>query len=391
MANVRGWLEDLGERAGPLRAAALGFCAAQRLDSAARGVPAIKALGRALDRFCHEPEGSDPHEEDRFIEGAGAYLGLIALDAHGGAGHRLADGRHRVCLGAQGWFDPFAVIDAALDADQPLLALADGLTLAEAEAHDEGPISRVLQALAETLARDYPEARVTQVFELDVVLDDGTQIDLRRLTNGLGWPHSADDQRRLRRDTERLVAMLPRRAAAGQRRTPSPADVAECLARLLPRPVAPTFARDLPDGVELCTVPLHAEVWLAYVEQHAGRARFLRADELPDLGGEVVVRAAALHNLRQRSTRMRFELLAAGGHTWLAGKTGDGLDAARVILPEAHAHARSLLPGAGIAVVPHRDTILFAPQRDTEALEQYARELLARAPHPISARALPLL
>ena len=63
----------------------------------------------------------------------------------------------------------------------------------------------------------------------------------------------------------------------------------------------------------------------------------------------------------------------------------------RLVLPEAHQHARTSLPDAAIAVVPHRDTILFAPQRDTEALEQYARELLARAPHPISARALPLL
>ena len=27
--------------------------------------------------------------------------------------------------------------------------------------------------------------------------------------------------------------------------------MAECLARLLPRPVAPTFARDLPEGVEV--------------------------------------------------------------------------------------------------------------------------------------------
>lgn len=391
MANARGWLDDLTERAGPLRAAALTFCAARALNQAARGVAAAEALGRALDAFCHEPEGADPHEEDRFIEGAGAYLGLIALDAHGGSGHHLADGRHRVCLGARGWFDPFAVIDAALDADEPLLALAEGLALAEAEARDEGPISSVLLAFETTLERDHPDARVAHAFELDVQLDDGTRIDLRRLATGLAWPHSSEDQRRLQRDAERLVAMLPRRAAHGQARLATPAEVAESLARLLPRPVSPAFARDLPEGVTLASSPLHDEVLLAYVEQHAGRARFVRAEEVTLLGGEAVVRAAALHNLRQRSTRMRFEALEERGCVWLAGKTGDGLDAARIVLPEAHQHARALLPSVAIAAVPHRDTILFAPQRDTEALERYARDLMARAPHPISARALPLL
>lgn len=391
MANARGWLEDLTDRAGPLRAAALTFCAARAVDPAARGVAAAQALGRALDIFCHEAEGADPYEEDRFIEGAGAYLALMTLDAHGGAGHRLADGRHRMCLGARGWFDPFAVIDAALDADQPLLALADGLALAESEARDQGPISSVLLAFETMLQRDHPEARIAHTFELDVQLEDGTQIDLRRLAKGLSWPHSSEDQRRLLRDAERLVAMLPRRTSGSHPPLATTADVAETLARLLPRPVSPGFARDLPEGVRLASVPLHDEVLLAYVEQHAGRARFVRADEMAALGGEAVVHAAALANLRQRSTRMRFEPLEERGCTWLAGKTGDGLDAARIVLREAHQLARALLPSVAIAVVPHRDTILFAPREDSEALERYARDLLARAPHPISARALPLL
>ena len=58
-------------------------------------------------------------------------------------------------------------------------------------------------------------------------------------------------------------------------------------------------------------------------------------------GVDYVVHAAALHNLRQRSARMRFEPLSEAGCTWLAGKTGDGLDAARIVLPEAHQHART--------------------------------------------------
>ncbi|MBK8410190.1 MAG: hypothetical protein IPL19_19715 [Sandaracinaceae bacterium] len=267
-----GWLDELSERAGPLRAAALTFCAWRSLDPNARGVQAAEALGRTLDAFCHEAEGDDPYEEDRFIEGAGAYLGLLALDAHGGAGHRQTEGRHRVCLGARGWFDPFAAIDAALDAEQPLLALADSLALAEAEAHDGGPVSRVLAASTPRSRATTPEAHAVQRFELDVELDDGTQIDLRRLASGLGWPHTEEEQRRLLRDAERLVAMLPRRGATGAARAKTPAEVSESLARLLPRPVSVGFAGDLPEGVELATLALEADVLLAY-----GAARRPRA------------------------------------------------------------------------------------------------------------------
>ena len=66
-----GWLDELEERAGPLLAAAQAFCAACGIDVSARGVAAAQALGCALDAFCHQPETGDPHEEDRFIEGAG--------------------------------------------------------------------------------------------------------------------------------------------------------------------------------------------------------------------------------------------------------------------------------------------------------------------------------
>ncbi|MBK6808581.1 MAG: hypothetical protein IPG81_06710 [Sandaracinaceae bacterium] len=126
------------------------------------------------------------------------------------------------------------------------------------------------------------------------------------------------------------------------------------------------------------------------MEQHAGRARFLRAEAPP--------RSAA----RRWSTPPRCGTCSSGpGPCGSSGskprathgsraKSGDGLDAARIVLPEAHAHARTLLPGVAVAVIPHRDTILFAPHEDHAALERYARELMARAPHPISARALRL-
>ena len=386
------WLDELEERAGPLHAAARAFCTAYGIDWAADGVAAAEALGRAVDAFCHQQEDEDPHQEDRFLEGAGAYLGLLVLHAHGGPGHVSHAGRHRVLLGAHGTFDPFAAIDAALDAEEPLLSLADSLTLAESEAADSGPISSVVAALAAALLRARPDERVARRFELEIELLDGTQIDLRRVAASSSWPRSPSDTLRLARDMERLVDMLPQRRGHAPLEAPSmtPEQARECLTRVLPRPVPVTFARELPEGVALATERLGDDVLLAFVEQHAGRARFLRMDELGHLGGLAVVRAAALRNLRARSERMRFEPLQVGSCTWLAGKSGDGLDAARVVLSEAHARARALLPSAAVAVIPHRDTILFGPAEDAEALTTYARDLMARAPHPISATPLRL-
>ena len=81
---MAGWLDALDDRSGPLGAAARAFCAAHAIEPTIRGLAAARALGRALDAFCHQVEGDDLDEDDRFVEQAGAYLGLVVLDAHGG-------------------------------------------------------------------------------------------------------------------------------------------------------------------------------------------------------------------------------------------------------------------------------------------------------------------
>ena len=389
---MAGWLDALDDRSGPLGAAARAFCAAHAIEPTIRGLAAARALGRALDAFCHQVEGDDLDEDDRFVEQAGAYLGLVVLDAHGGPGHAQRDTRHRVLLGAHGCFDPFAAIDAALDADEPLHALADSLALAEAEARGDGPIAGVLAGLEAALRRAGDASEVSSRFELTVHLSNGAEVDLRRVAANSAWPRGAAQREQLDRDLDRIVSMLPRRRSteAPSAYATSAQDVQDCLTRVLPRPVSRAFARDLPEGVRLATLPLFADVVLAFIEQHAGRARFLRADELDALGGVESVRTASLQNLERRSARVRFEPLQVGPRTWLAGKSGDGLDAARLVLPSAITLAKTLLPSVGVAVIPHRDTIVFAPIEDADALSHYAADLLARAPHPISAAALPL-
>ena len=77
---MAGWLDALDDRSGPLGAAARAFCAAHAIEPTIRGLAAARALGRALDAFCHQVEGDDLDEDDRFVEQAGAYLGLVVLD-----------------------------------------------------------------------------------------------------------------------------------------------------------------------------------------------------------------------------------------------------------------------------------------------------------------------
>ena len=65
-------------------------------------------------------------------------------------------------------------------------------------------------------------------------------------------------------------------------------------------------------------------------------------------------------------------------------RQGDGLDGARLVLPDLAARLAQVQPGTWVASAPHRDILLLAPQRGVEALATYAEDAARRAPHPIS-------
>lgn len=381
--SMSDWLAALGERGGPLVDAARRFLRehAGAPDAPPRGAAALARLADALEAWC---EIEDPGEEAdrRFVEGAGALLGLVLIDHVGEGGHAARGGAHRVRLGPRGWFDPFGAVAEALDAEDPRGAIAAAVREAEAEARDAGRLSRVLLAFERALSEELPGTHIAESFEHYVRLGPDVEVDLARVvaaTDGQG--EDAVDQA-----VRRLVTMLP--GARGAAAT----SWDEACDRLVPRLLSAAFLEELRashgDRGELWTEPLGHDVHVALLLAYEGRARYVRRDEVDAWAvapGEP--RAAAVANLARRSAAARFARVDTPEGPIVVARTGDGLDAARLILPALHDVLAPELGSPFLAAVPHRDTLLACargPAALVAALRARAADDAARAPHRIS-------
>lgn len=350
-----------------------------------RGGDGVRALAALIDHFSSEEleaeaenrRGVKEAEDRAFVEQAGALLGLLLVDHIGDGALVSCDGAHRVRVGARGFVDPFAIIDGVLDADDPRRALAAAIAQAEAEAHDRGPLSRVMAAVERRLVTARPELRVALRFEALLVLDGEVELDLRRLISAT----EGESEETVESAARKLVDLVPGGSAT---RETAWADARD---RLLPRLVPATFA---PGGhTSLLRRPVVADVALALLVQHEDRARYVRADELARWGlGEDGVIDVAITNLAARSASARFARIDTDAGPLVVARTGDGLDAARLVLPGIHDVLAKELGSPLRVGVPHRDT-LIACATGSAALERSVaarvRDDHARAPHRISA------
>jgi uncharacterized protein YtpQ (UPF0354 family) len=357
-----GWVARIAHRAGPLAGAAGAL--GRELP---RGTDGIRRLADAVEAFAARADATE--DDDRaFVESAAAALALLLIDHAGDGAHAAQDGVHRVRLGPHGFFDPFAAIDEALDADRPRASLAASVARAEAEARGEGPIARVVIALL--AAR--PDLVVTHHFEHVLRFEGGVEIDIGRVVAA-----TCDRPEGVSSAVERLVAALPGGAA-----DPRPALTwDEARPRLLPRLVGDVFLESLPERAPLALAPVAGDVRCALVVAYEGRARFVRNDELA--GWSIPFEAARTHaivNLEARSLGTRF---LADGALQVA-RSGDGLDAARLLLPALHDALAPRLGSPFLVAVPHRDVLIASPIAAADALAARARDDAARAPHRIS-------
>ena len=167
----------------------------------------------------------------------------------------------------------------------------------------------------------------------------------------------------------------------------------EARAILLPRLVASAFVEELHGAHPASTGRIFSRslcpgIELALVLAYEGRARYVRTDEVSawqDLEDAVV--AQAVENLASRSGRARFASVDTDHGRLVVARSGDGLDAARLLLPGLSSVLGSALPGPHAVAVPHRDTLLACSADDAHAvafLRQRAEDDAARAPHRIS-------
>ena len=360
-------LEDVGGRLVP---AARDFLLSQHPPFPDRGAPGVRWLAAQLENFLDCD--SDEAEDDRFAEGAGALLGLLLIDHLGGQTHER-DGCHRVQLGRFGWFDPFGAIQEVLDAEDPRSCLSEYLTVAEREAGDNGPVSRVVRVFADELGRARPDLDIESQFELTVDLNNGASVDLARLER---VARDQDDDA-ASDAARRIISMLP--GAQSQEATPWN----EAASRLLPRLVSQKFLESLPSDQSLYLDAIGNDVHLALQLRYGTRARYLRCTEADSWALErAAVRQQAIENLISKSRSLRLERVTG---EILRVRQGDGLDGARLLLPDLAARLNRLEPGNWLAASPHRDVLLVARTGALAQLHQRAQDAARRAPHPVSA------
>ena len=109
------WLTaPLRQRAGALSGAAEGFLTRWLGPGAVHfrgGRDGLVALCRAIEGFARHDD-VDEETDRRFVEGAGALLGVLLIDHLEGASYAARGALHRVRLGRHGFFDPFAAVEA---------------------------------------------------------------------------------------------------------------------------------------------------------------------------------------------------------------------------------------------------------------------------------------
>jgi uncharacterized protein YtpQ (UPF0354 family) len=364
------WLDALEGVGGRLVPAARFFVDSERPPLPGAGAPGVRWLATKLEDFVDRD--TDDAEDDRFVEGAGALLGLLLIQHLGGRTHER-EGSHRVQLGRFGWFDPFGAIQEALDAEDPRACLSDYLSVAEREAAERGPVSRVVRAFAEALAEERPDLGIESHFELTVDLDNGATVDLARLERVA----RDEDDHATSEAARRIISMLP--GANAHEATPWH----EAAPRLLPRLVSRAFLDALPDEQSIFAAPIGADLFLALQLRYGARARYVRGAEVDSWALErSAAERQAIENLASKSRKLRLERVS---ESVLRVRQGDGLDAARLLLPDLATRLSQLAEATWIAAAPHRDVLLLSHRQSTNELAARAEDAVRRAPHPISA------
>jgi len=350
--------------------AARTFVDSQHPPLPGTGAAGIRWLAAQLEDFVDRD--TDGGDDDRFVEGAGAVLGLLLIE-HLGGRTRERDGCHRVQLGRFGWFDPFWTIQEVLDAEDPRGCLSEYLSVAEREADENGPVSRVVRVFANTLGRERPDLDIESQFELTVDLNNGASVDLARLERVA----RDQDEDAATEAARRIISMLP--GANTQEETPW----SEAATRLLPRLVSEKFLASLPSEQALYVDPVGNGVHLALQLRYGTRARYVRCAEVDSWALERAgARQQALENLAAKSRSLRLERVTG---EILRVRQGDGLDGARLLLPDLADRLAKLDPGVWVAAAPHRDVLLLARGEALEELRRRAEDAVQRAPHPVSA------
>jgi hypothetical protein len=157
---------------------------------------------------------------------------------------------------------------------------------------------------------------------------------------------------------------------------------------VLARGPYPRLARlaDVPPSAYRQACPFDPELALFFVRELPSGHIPLSDSELPD---PAALAEAALAELRQRTLDTPGDADGEGAALCLRYQSGDGFDAARLLLPDLLGSMATLLSGRLLAAVPCRDLLLVLGDSDPAVVAAAKAEVAGRYaedPYPISPR-----
>ena len=377
----RTWLDEVA--GGPLAAAAVRFLNSLGLDAS---TPPSGAVGLRLLLRSMETQLSDDRVDDEleFIEGAGAFLGLLLLKGLGGE-HQQHRERHLLRLGRFGLFDPFEAVSTCLGEARIDQALVDAISTAEDEAQGRAGFGRLAVLFRERLGQERPELALISQHGPELQLEhrhtgDTVVVDLDRTHRATNGASAATLHKALRE----LVGLIP---GAGDSAGMAWEDAKP---RLRPRLQSAAFTAALPSELQgkIPSVPITDGLQAALVLDCGDRFRYVTSNEIQDwCVGLSTALDQSFTNLGHRTDMSRFDVIAKSAGTLISSRHGDGCDAARILLPEVQALLRRALGGQVVVGMPHRDMLMATSSNDTDAIRELRSQVenaAARAPHAIS-------
>ena len=158
--------------------------------------------------------------------------------------------------------------------------------------------------------------------------------------------------------------------------------------QLLPRLVGAAFLDALPEDLSLVNRPVAADIFLCFQLAEGKRRKYVhQSDATRWRVDHSILRATAIENLTLLNRVQRITKIQHDGVELMTLRSGDGLDASRMLLPEL-----AIVLGYGahadlVTGVPHRDVLVATTRsqpNSVDAMQGYISEEFARAPHGIS-------
>lgn len=160
------------------------------------------------------------------------------------------------------------------------------------------------------------------------------------------------------------------------------------ISALLPQIKDAAFIRDAASqGETLVSRPFAGDLSVVYVADAPAIMRYITGADLRAQGWtREQLDEVALENLRERANRTMFTQTNQGMQTAFISATGDGYDAARILLPALHQLLAQRLWGRLLFGVPTRDILVIIGDGDPS----YVKQVAARVRNDFESRPFPL-